>query len=155
MSKVDAGQTLTDDERQLHESHPQVAERLLAAIPRLEDVAVIVTAQFGALSFAGRPENLLEWDDRSIGQLLLRTAFEFDRLILKGTTRSTAVATLGASKLGLPVSVMQRLRSLVPANRERVHDIQRIGDVIHLDLRVAEALDFQVHAGRRRGLQPV
>lgn len=120
MSKVDAGQTLTDDERQLHESHPQVAERLLAAIPRLEDVAVIVTAQFGALSFAGRPENLREWDDRSIGQLLLRTAFEFDRLILKGTTRSTAVATLGASKLGLPVSVMNALRSLVPANRERV-----------------------------------
>ena len=39
---------------------------------------------------------------------------------MKGTTRSTAVATLGASKLGLPVSVMNALRSLVPANRERV-----------------------------------
>jgi response regulator RpfG family c-di-GMP phosphodiesterase len=120
LSKVDAGQTLTDDERQLHESHPQVAERLLAAIPRLQDVAAIVTAQFGVLSFAGKPENLREWDDRSIGQLLLRTAFEFDRLILKGTSRNTAVAAMSASKLGLPAGVMNALRSLVPANRERV-----------------------------------
>jgi response regulator RpfG family c-di-GMP phosphodiesterase len=120
LSKVEAGQALTDDEGRLYESHPQVAEKLLGAIPRLEDVAAIVTAQFGALSLAGRPENLRQWEDRSIGQLLLRTACEFDRLILKGVTRETAAVTLGASNLGLPADVMNALRSLAPANRERV-----------------------------------
>jgi response regulator RpfG family c-di-GMP phosphodiesterase len=112
LSKVEGAQALTDEERKLYESHPEIASKLLAVIPRLEDVAAIVTAQFGSLSFPGKPEDLRQWDVRSIGQLLLRTSIEFDRLITRGARREAAAETLSAAKLGLPQAVTKVLSSL-------------------------------------------
>ncbi|MGC1521856.1 MAG: HD domain-containing phosphohydrolase [Steroidobacteraceae bacterium] len=120
LSKVEAGQGLTDEERRLHESHPEVAGRLLASIPRLEDVAEIVTAQFGALSIAGNSEDIRQWDVRSTGRMLLRAALEFDRLIIGGANGESAVSTLRASKLALPKAVIDALRSVAPANKGRI-----------------------------------
>jgi response regulator RpfG family c-di-GMP phosphodiesterase len=120
LSKVEAGQSLTDEERRLHESHPEVAGKLLAAIPRLEDVAEIVTAQFGSLSIAGNPDDIRQWDVRSAGRLLLRTAIEFDRLIATGASGEAAAEALRTSKLGLPVYVVKALRSLAPTSQRRV-----------------------------------
>src|ERR1700733_7533795 len=76
LSKVEASQALTDEEKGLFESHPEVAGKLLAAIPRLDEVAAIVTAQFGALNNIDLPEDLRQWDIRCAGQLLLRGAIE-------------------------------------------------------------------------------
>jgi response regulator RpfG family c-di-GMP phosphodiesterase len=118
--KVEAGQALTDEERRLHEAHPEVAGKLLTSIPRLEDVAEIVTAQFGSLSFAGGPEDVRQWDVRSMGRLLLRTAVEFDGLTLGGTGGEAAAAALRASKLGIPNAVIEALRSVAPASQERM-----------------------------------
>ena len=129
LSKVEAGQALTDDERRLHESHPDVAGKLLASIPRLEDIADIVTAQFAPLSFAGGPENLREWDVRSMGRLLLRTAIEFDRLIVSGVGYEVAVATLRASKLKLPGVVVDALRSIAPTGTDQVVRQVRLKDL--------------------------
>lgn len=39
LSKVEVAQELSDEERPLYESHPEIAGKLLAAIPRLEAVA--------------------------------------------------------------------------------------------------------------------
>jgi response regulator RpfG family c-di-GMP phosphodiesterase len=129
LSKVEAGQALTDEERHLYESHPEVAGKLLAAIPRLENVAAIVTAQFGTLSFAGKPADIRQWDVRGIGQLLLRTAIEFDRLMARGSTREAAAESLRSSKLGLPGSILQALLSLSVANQERVVRQIRLKDL--------------------------
>jgi response regulator RpfG family c-di-GMP phosphodiesterase len=121
MSKVEAGQALTDEERRLHESHPEVAGKLLASIPRLEDVADIVTAQFGSLDFAGGPEDIRQRDVRAVGRLLLRAAVEFDRLTYGGgTDGEAAAAALRASKLRFPNAIIEALRSLPPSSQERV-----------------------------------
>jgi hypothetical protein len=129
LSKVEAGQTLTDEERRLHESHPEVAGKLLAAIPRLEDVAEIVTAQFGSVNFAGTLPDVRQWDVRSAGRLLLRTAIEFDRLIAAGASGEAAADALSASKLGLPSCIVKALRSLAPASRERIVRQIRLKDL--------------------------
>lgn len=129
LSKVEAGQALTDEETRLHEAHPEVAGKLLTSIPRLEDVAEIVTAQFGSLSFAGGPEDVRQWDVRSMGRLLLRTAVEFDRLTLGGTGGEAAAAALRASKLGIPNAVIEALRSVEPARQERVVRQLRLKDL--------------------------
>ena len=118
LSKVEADQALTDEEKRLYESHPEVAGKLLAAIPRLEDVAAMVTVQFGPLSFSGKPENVGQWDMRGIGQLLLRTSIEFDRLIVRGATREAAAESLRASKVGLPTSIIKALTNLSITNQE-------------------------------------
>ncbi len=114
LQKVEAGQPLTEEEKKLYESHPEIASRLLMAIPRLEDVAGIVTAQFGAVNFSGKPDDLRRWDVRSTGQLLLRACVEFDHLITRGQSREAAVQTLSSMKLGLPSVLLTALSSVSP-----------------------------------------
>lgn len=127
--KVEAAQPLTEEEKRLYESHPEVAGKLLGAIPRLEDVAAIVTAQFGAISFAERPDDVRQWDIRSTGQLLLRTSLEFDRLTARGTGRDAAVQSLSKSDLGLPLAVVNALHSLRAAHREFITRQVRLKDL--------------------------
>jgi CheY-like chemotaxis protein len=130
LSKVEAGQPLSDEERRLHESHPEVAGKLLAAIPRMEDVAEIVTAQFGPSSFAAEPADLQQWSVRSTGRLLLRTAVEFDRLIVSGMRREPAAEALRSSKLGIPQGVIDALRGMELASQESVVRRLRLKDLV-------------------------
>lgn len=129
LSKVEAGQALTDEEKRLHEAHPEVAGKLLTSIPRLEEVADIVTAQFGTLSFAGQPEDVRQWDVRSLGRALLRTAMEFDLRTLRGANREAAVEGVRAAKLGIPQLVIDALRNVVPLSRENVVKELRLKDL--------------------------
>ncbi len=92
LSKAEAGQTLSEHERQLYESHPEVAGKLLATIPRLEDVAWIVGMQ-GVPPAAG----VADWRNggvRSLGHSLLYAAREFDRLLGSGRSAKAAVDQL-------------------------------------------------------------
>jgi response regulator RpfG family c-di-GMP phosphodiesterase len=129
LSKVEADQSLSGEERSLYESHPEVAGKLLAAIPRLEEVAAIVTAQFMALSWAGQPPDLRQWDLRTAGQLLLRASLEFDRLTSRGATREAAVERLRTSTLGFPQSVIKGLLTLSHAGIERIVREVRLKDL--------------------------
>ncbi len=110
--KVEAGQPLTGEEKRLFDSHPEIAAKLLAAIPRLEDVAAIVKAQSGEIRFAGKPDDVHQWGLRSTGQLLLRTAVEIDRLIIAGSTREQAVETLCGPQFGIPATVAKAMATL-------------------------------------------
>jgi response regulator RpfG family c-di-GMP phosphodiesterase len=120
LSKVETEKPLSDEERRLHESHPEVAGKLLASIPRMADVADIVTAQFGPLNIDGQPADLKQWNVRSTGRLLLRTAIEFDRLTLGGMRREVAASALHASMPGIPKVVIDGLRGMVLPSQERI-----------------------------------
>lgn len=112
LAKVESAQALNDEERRLYESHPGIAARLLDTIPRLDDVAAIVKAQFGELRFAEKPEHLAQWDIRSAGQVLLRASLEFDRLLMLGGSRQAAVDALQSSRSEMPAAVLQALRTM-------------------------------------------
>jgi response regulator RpfG family c-di-GMP phosphodiesterase len=127
--KVEACQALTEEEKRLYESHPEVAGKLLAAIPRLEDVAAIVAAQFGALQFPGMPDDLRQWDVRKAGQLLLRTSIEYDCLVARGASRESAVNTLRAPKFEIPPSVLKALLSLPTTAKGRIVRQIRLSDL--------------------------
>jgi response regulator RpfG family c-di-GMP phosphodiesterase len=130
MTKVESGEKLDEEERRLYESHPEVAGKLLAAIPRLEDVAAIVTSQFAAPSFEGKPEDLRQWDVRSMGQLLLTTAIEFDRLTVRGTTREAAIEKLRSHPQGRNAALLEALHTLHVASHERVPRQLRVKDLL-------------------------
>ena len=110
--KVEACQALNEEEKRLYESHPEVAGKLLAAIPRLEDVAAIVSAQFGPPNAKDLPDDLRQWSIREAGQLLLRSAIEYDRLVSRGASRESAINTLRQSTLRFPSSVLQAFARL-------------------------------------------
>jgi hypothetical protein len=120
LSKVEAVQALSDEERRLFESHPHTAGKLLAAIPRLEEVAAIVSNQSVATLSSDLSSNLHEWDTASLGKLLLRTALEFDRLITQGVTREAAARMLRTSALALPEDVLNATLSLTVVSRDLV-----------------------------------
>jgi response regulator RpfG family c-di-GMP phosphodiesterase len=129
LSKVEASQALTDEEKGLFESHPEVAGKLLATIPRLEDVAAIVAAQFAQPNCAGKSDKVADWDLRSAGELLLQIACEFDRLITRGGTRENAVAALKIAKPALPQAILKPLLSLNIANQGSVIRQIRLKDL--------------------------
>jgi CheY-like chemotaxis protein len=136
LSKVESGQRLNVDEKRLYESHPQVAEKLLAAIPRLDDVAAIVTAQFGDLNMGDTPEDLRAWDVRTMGRLLLRASIEFDRLICRGATCHAAAEALLGSNLKFPAFMQRPISELRVAGLERT-----IRQLCLSDLAVGMVLD--------------
>ena len=129
LSKVEAGQELTEEERRLHESHPDVAHRLLASIPRMEEVADIVTAQFGPTAFCDALPELHRWDVRSMGRLLLRGAVEFDRLAASGLRGEAAVTRIKGAKLGFPSALIEAMRSIVPSGQDLALRQLRLADL--------------------------
>jgi response regulator RpfG family c-di-GMP phosphodiesterase len=130
LSKVEASQTLNEEEARLYASHPEIAGKLLSGIPRLDDVAAIVAAQLGTLNFAGRPEDLRLWDVRGAGQLLLRTALDFDQLIARGMTRDSAVEALRNPKFGLPQAIFPALLTLSIASQSQMVRQIRVTDLV-------------------------
>jgi CheY-like chemotaxis protein len=110
MSKVEAGQSLTDHEKSLHDSHPEVAGKLLATIPRLEDVAAIVSAQAQPTRI-GSLANWRDADVRTLGQALLHTTLEFDRLIAAGMNAKTSAEQVRATQ-GIPAEMAAALAAL-------------------------------------------
>jgi response regulator RpfG family c-di-GMP phosphodiesterase len=123
LSKAEAGQGLSEEERRLYESHPEVTGKLLSAIPRLEDVAAIVTAQFEPIHWRNAPPDISSWNIREIGRLLLRAAIEFERLITRGASREIAVETLRASPMAFPAAVISALSAVPASKQERVIQI--------------------------------
>jgi response regulator RpfG family c-di-GMP phosphodiesterase len=115
-SKIEAAEALTEEERRLHESHPEIAAKLLAAIPRLENVAAIVAIQLAPIDFNGKCPDLQQWDTRTLGQLLLRCAVEYDRLIGQGVAREAAIEQLRGLKVGFPQAVCKAFGTLKMAN---------------------------------------
>jgi response regulator RpfG family c-di-GMP phosphodiesterase len=128
--KVESLQALNDEEKRLYESHPEVTSNLLGAIPRLEDVAAIVAAQFTPVSFSGKPTDIRHWDVRSTGQMLLRTSIDFDRLITGGATHDQAVDALVASKLALPQPLITALRTLTVEGPALIARQVRLKDMV-------------------------
>jgi len=129
LSKIDAGQALSDDEKGLHDSHPQVAGKLLAAIPRLEDVAEIVAEQRRPPDIASQPADLRQWDIRALGQMLLYAASEFDRQLVSGVAPAHALDALRAAEIGIPAALVEALRAMPQSDRQAVRRMIGLKDL--------------------------
>lgn len=109
LARVYAGQDLSNDEMALYESHPQVAGRLLAGIPRLEDVGETISRQTQRYNPAVLPDDVGEWDKRTLGAVVLQAATELDQLIVSGVSAEAAVNKLMQRSDILPARVREAL----------------------------------------------
>jgi CheY-like chemotaxis protein len=111
LSKAEAGQDLSEDEKHLYEAHPEVAGKLLATIPRLEDVAWIVGAQ--GIAPAAPIGDWREADVRTLGHALLYAAREFDHLLGLGKGAKAAVAHFrSAPASNIPPAIAEALGAM-------------------------------------------
>lgn len=113
MAKVEAGEELTADEQRIMDDVPLVSERLLASIPRLEEVRRIIRLQnrpFNALAAAadGGPSGR----DLPIGARMLKVALDLDLLESRGLTREDAAAELARNVNDYDPGLLDRLADL-------------------------------------------
>jgi CheY-like chemotaxis protein len=120
LSKIEANQSLSDEEQALFDSHPRMAGKMLEAIPRLENVAAIVADQNTRLNDADAYGDLKELDVRATGRVLLRSAIEFDRQVVKHHTASEAAESVRGSSARIPQAIIELMRSLPIAGGECV-----------------------------------
>lgn len=94
LEKYHAGVPLGAEERQMCENHPQVAEKLIRQIPRLEKVAAIIGMQEPPKEkWDGEHEALIR-DEVRVGAQILQIALAYDHLIGHGESHASALAIL-------------------------------------------------------------
>jgi response regulator RpfG family c-di-GMP phosphodiesterase len=108
VEKLYYGKRLTPEEQVLADGAPQVAQKLLGSIPRLEAVMEILAA---ARDFkSDLPEGLVK-----LGAGILRLVIEYDTLIAQGQPIAAAIAAIRAQALRHDGKLVERLEVLVGA----------------------------------------
>jgi response regulator RpfG family c-di-GMP phosphodiesterase len=105
VEKVYYGKRLDPDERTLVEAAPQVAQKLLGRIPRLEPVLEIL----GAIQ---RTENPLPEGLIKQGAGILSVVIEYDAFIVQGHTSDGAIQKLRAKQSRYDLKIVNFLESL-------------------------------------------
>ncbi len=145
LEKRARGETLTPDERALLAPHPRVAAKLIAQIPRLENIAQMVANQdtpFHQLHDTSEPR---ERDPVALGAQLLHIAFDYDDLRQSGLTHRQAIEKLEADPREHDPILVQALASLETETRPTapqdlpIEDL-RVGMILADDVRGTDDL---------------
>src|SRR6202051_921327 len=124
VEKLYYGKRLTPDERVLADGAPQVAQKLLGRIPRLEPVMEILTDSQQAKSDV--PEGWIK-----LGAGILRLVLEYDAQIAQGRPIPEAIASIRAQAARHDGKLIERLEFLVGASVSAQQQSEvAVGDVI-------------------------
>ncbi len=149
LAKVYGGQPLSDEEKKLYESHPEVAGQLLGKIPRLEDVAGMVAGQLRtpAKDFATDPAL---WNPQKIGAAILWAAVRFDQHVSQGKTPAQAAHAVRLAAPDLPAAITDAMQKAPAAQNGRVE----IRSLSVRDLAVGMVFDTDVSSAKGIRLVP-
>jgi hypothetical protein len=140
--KLYYGQPLSDDEKQAVARLPIVVERLLAHIPRLENVRAILAK---AAEPYHRIENALEGTDKHLivrCAQILKVALDFDALEVQGNSAEFVIDTLRGRKPGYHPETLEAFAILrcSAAQKDEVRELPlsaiREGMVLAQDLKL-------------------
>ncbi len=110
LAKAEAGETLTVQEQELIDTHPEFGGQLLEKIPRLDKVARMVSMQKSTPDFSSLPATPSEWEIETTGAQLLAICTGFDKLLAAGAKPSAALSEL--RKMGFPDCLVDALSSV-------------------------------------------
>ena len=109
LARAYGGQALSNEERRLFESHPEIASKLLGTIPRLEAVAGMVAGQMqtpAAGTLDGDPST---WKPEKVGAAILWAAIKFDHHVSQGRIPDQAAQLVNQAAPGLPPAITQAM----------------------------------------------
>ena len=109
LSKVYGGQPMSEEEAKLYESHPEVAGKLLGQIPRLEDVAAMVSGQLRAPVKDLGVGDLASKNPPQLGAAILWTAVCFDQLVNQGSSALAAAQQIRELVPHLPPAITEAM----------------------------------------------
>jgi len=97
LEKINKGRDLTPEEKQLYDMHPFIGANLLARIPRLEEIARMVSYQEKGFDGSGVPHDELQGEEIPLGGRMLKLALDFDRELGRHETPGKAFLALEES----------------------------------------------------------
>jgi CheY-like chemotaxis protein len=109
LARAHGGAPLSDDERRLFESHPDVAGKLIASIPRLETVAAMVAGQMNVPARDLAQGDPSTWAPEKIGAAILWAAVRFDKHISLGRIPEQAAQLVLQAAPGLPLAITEAM----------------------------------------------
>ncbi len=113
IAAVHRGQALPAEEQARYDRHPEVAQRLLANIPRVETIAWMIGHQNKSVTLDADIANREKAEMRK-GAQLLRQALDFDDFVGKGASRVEAGHRLGRKYRELDQDVLLSLIEMEP-----------------------------------------
>lgn len=146
LAKVFSGDALTEDEKKMYNSHPDLGSQLLARIPRLGAVTAAVSGQLKAFKDFPQiqPAGELPADQGVLGAQILRVAIDFDTLICRGNNNSHAIGELhrqSAEYNPLIVDVLKDVQTVEVEMETRVVKVRELNNSMVL------AEDIRTRAG--------
>lgn len=124
-----AGQTLTDNEREMYTAHPTVGGELLQKIPRMESVALMIEGQMKPFSAYERPGPPSTRSEMDLGAQMLKAAVEFDRLVSQGTPHRKAAEELLKRSKDVDPALVATLQTADFGRSDKVTKLMKIKDL--------------------------
>ena len=116
LSRAYGGAVLSDDERRLYESHPDLAGKLIGNIPRLETVAAMVAGQMQVPARDLAAGNPATWAPEKIGAAILWAATRFDRHVSLGRIPQEAALLVSQAAPGLPLAITEAMVNAISSD---------------------------------------
>jgi len=134
------GQEMPDEEREMFRSHPSVAGRLIVNIPRLEDVAHMISRQQEPFSWSRSDEAPKDRDPVVVGGQVLKVVLDMDQRLARGALPEEALDSMLEQTDTYDPAIVAALRDLdirPAASENRALDVQElgVGMVLNQDIR--------------------
>ncbi len=145
MKKINRGQLLDEKEVELALSYPALAAKWINTIPRMEEVAKIVSYQKKNYDGSGMPEDNISKDDIPLGSRILRVCLDFDTFEIQGHKKRPAIEMLkkGAEKL-YDSKIVKALEKVLET--ERRYQVKTV-DIKQLDKKMILNKDIKTKSG--------
>ncbi len=129
MEKAFAGEPLTSQETAMFEAYPQVGEKMIVHIPRMEKVAHMVAHQLTAGSKLDLPERNDPAFLQEVGVHILRAIGDFDLLLARGLTPEKAKGTMVQRRDRYPTAILEALSSVMVPELEKTELVAKVNQL--------------------------
>ena len=129
VAKLGSGEPLEPSEQRMVDEAPQVAERLITAIPRLDAVTAAMRYSRTNWDGSGSPGDGLAGDDLPLGARVLRIVQAYDALISSGSPPNVALLTLRARNGHYDPALLDALDAAVHDDSAAVVESVKIGEL--------------------------
>lgn len=140
LEKIYAAQDLSPEEESALAAHPEVAGRLLANIPRLEDVAHMIARQEEPFCWHRLQDGPSHREVSALGGHILKVALGLDRLVTRGVSPGSAIEQLRSQPKEFDpgiVATLEGLRMRTASSRLEALDVAAldVGMILEQDVR--------------------
>ncbi|NCD32150.1 MAG: response regulator [Spartobacteria bacterium] len=129
LQKYYEGVPLTKDEESMIQEYPGAGSRLIMNIPRLEDVALMISRMQHAATGDVVSDDLDGYSEEDLGAMILRTAIDYDLLLIRGFDRSYALISMQSERGVYHPKIMSVLGRLKLENMKQTLRLVRVAEL--------------------------